>query len=161
KTMKRIILFAFHKNFEVCMNRIQLIRALNPGVEIFGFFGGQESEIKPAQDYFRGVLKDVFVMKGKPALWKWGNQDLVIRAWHDEVGKSADFDMLHFLEWDLVLFASLDDIFGHLKPDSVGLTALTPIASIEQDWMWTGLEPYRTDYIDLMCYVKDQFGYSG
>jgi hypothetical protein len=143
------------------MNRVQLIRTFNPQVEVFGFFGGRLSETRPAQDYFRGVLKDVFSMQDKPALWKWGNQDLAIRAWHAEVGKNAEFDMLHFLEWDLVLFASLDELFGHVGPDTLGLTALTPIANIERDWLWTGIEPFRTDYVDLIHSVETEFKYNG
>jgi len=47
--MKRIILFRFHTNVDICKNRLRLLKKYNPEVKIFGLFGGQERDLEKFQ----------------------------------------------------------------------------------------------------------------
>jgi len=148
--MKRIVLFTFKSDFDMCLNRIELIRKLNPHASIYGIFDGPERDLRLARETLSNVLEDVYYHAGRSAVWRWVNQDLVIRAWYNEVGKQLDFDMLHYIESDLVLFASLEEIFSGILKGSLGLTGLTPIDTIENKWAWTARDPFRTDWLDLI-----------
>lgn len=159
--MKRAVFFTFHKDFALCLNRIEMIRALNRDVEIYGFYGGPLHELQSARDALDGVLDDIYSIEGRSGIWKWGMQDLAIRSWFTDVGKSHGFDVLHLLEWDLLIFEPLEKMFSGIGPAEVGLSALTPLDTIEREWHWTARDPFRTDWIDLMERVRKRYGYSG
>lgn len=148
--MKRLILFRFHKEPEICRNRISILRKYNPGMPIHGLFGGEGD---PRLDI------PVYVSKKKDAEWKWKNGDLCVREWFGEVGKNLDFDMLHVVEWDLLILDSIEKVYSHIGKNKVGLTALVPLEMIKDVWSWLIEEPSRSEWRGLLSLARQEYGY--
>lgn len=155
--MKRAVLFRFHKNPELCKDRLRLLKELNPEVNIYGL----GENINRSEELKEAGLEDIHVVDDKDSEWKWMNGDLAVRDWFKNKGKNRDFDMLHVVEWDLLLAAPLDEIYGHISKGSLGLSGLKPIDEAENyGWSWITGE-YRDEWRKLREWVESQTGYSG
>ncbi len=161
--MKRAVLFQFHKHFRVCRSRLKLLSAFNPGVQIFGLFGGNERLFpvieKTASMLFSSTLTDLYCVARQSGRWKRDNTDLAARLWYRDVGRRYAFDMLHHIQWDLVLFAPLSEVYKGVPGDGIGLTGLTPLSSIAHRWSWTTREPDRANWQQLLEFARTRFGY--
>ncbi|HCC23155.1 TPA: hypothetical protein DF272_03180 [Candidatus Falkowbacteria bacterium] len=158
--MKKIVLFRYHKKPYVCSDRLRQLKNFNPGIKIFGLYGGEESEFPKYKKYLSPYLEHNYCIRNKPNSWKWKNSDLGIRLWYKNVGKNLEFDMLHVIEWDLLLFSSLNDLYKKIPNNCIGLTALNPLKNIKPTWTWVFKEPYKTQWEKLLKYAKDRFGYN-
>lgn len=158
--MKRIILFRYHKKPLICRNRLLQLKKLNPTVKIFGLYGGEEINFPKYKKALEPFLEHNYCLKNKTKDWRWRNGDLGIRLWYKAVGNKINFEMLHFIEWDLLLVDSLDKIYKKIPKNCVGLTALTPLKNVESRWNWTSKEPMKSEWLKLLKYVKKRFKYS-
>lgn len=156
--MKRIVLFRFHRDPEICRNRLELIKKLNPGIKIYAYFEEKEKyePFKILDEYF----EDVYFIEGKSSNWFWTSPDLAIRMWFRDVGKNIDFDVLHLIEWDLLLLDSLDNIYSKIPKDGIGLTGLQNMEDIKNMWKWTSEEPYASDWKKLFEFVRKKYNYN-
>lgn len=157
--MERIIIFRFHDNPAICTDRLRLIRKFNPGIAIYGIYGGDPERMGD----FAGLGKyfeNLFSVANETADWKWKNSDLALRAWFGTVGKNIVFDMLHLIEWDLLFFDSIDVLYRDIPADALGLTALVPLDSVEKKWVWTSRDPYVSEWRQLLALARDGYGYS-
>lgn len=157
--MKRIILFRFHTDVDICKNRLALLRRYNPEIKIFGLFGGREEELESFQKTLSPYLESIYCIRGKQPSWKRIHGDLAMRLWYRDIGKAIDFDTLYYIEWDLLLFEPLEKMYGHIPENGVGLTSLRLLKDIEQQWFWLSSESLRTQWHDLLGFVKDKYGY--
>ncbi|TSC57438.1 MAG: Uncharacterized protein Greene041619_1170 [Candidatus Peregrinibacteria bacterium Greene0416_19] len=177
--MKRIILFRFHSNVAVCRQRLQLLAALNPGVPIYGIYGGDRREYPRIQRALRKQLTHCFCIPAipRPALmrmplrdmhlhaddrdgyWKWSHGDLTMRMWYRAVGKNVPFDVAYLTEWDLLFFQPIEQLYRHVRRDCLGLTGLQPVKVVGIRWAVTTCEPLRSDYEALMRYARERHGY--
>jgi len=82
-----------------------------------------------------------------------------VRLWFDAVGRHLSFDMLHLIEWDLVLLDPIDKIYRDIPHDTLGLTALTPATNVEEKWIWTSKDPYKKEWNALLKWVKEKFNF--
>ena len=73
--MKRIALLQFHRDWEVCANRVRLVRAFNPDVEIFGLFGGEEEGLAEARSALSAEVVNVYPVRGRDRRWKRSRED--------------------------------------------------------------------------------------
>src|SRR5258708_26516756 len=121
--MKRIIVFRFHKLPTICRERINLLKCLNPSVEIFGLFGGESEDTASMQTALGPLLENIFSIAEYPPAWKWRFGDLALNQWFTNVGVDVSFDVAHMIEWDLLLCKPLDSLYSHIARGSVGLTA--------------------------------------
>lgn len=101
---------------------------------------------------------DEFHTAGRGGRWNWKNGDLALASWFRDVGHEMAFDIVHLVEWDLVLFESCETLYADIDPNAVGLTALTPVAEIEHTWEWVR-EPRREDWQRLLAYARAEWGY--
>jgi hypothetical protein len=139
--VKRLILFRFHENFEVCLNRIVTLRRLNPGVGVHGLYGGTVGIGNVLANQLDTVHSPVGIGLNKDrAYWMWRNGDLAVRLWFREVGNQFSFDMLHLVEWDFLMLESVEKLFSHVGPGSVGLTGLMPLGMVPKGWEWLRCE---------------------
>ncbi len=159
--MKRIVVFRFHKNATVCRNRLELLRLFNPETELYGLYGGDESRAGVITPRLSHLLESCYCIRGRTAAWKWRNGDLALAAWFKDVGARISFDVLHFIEWDMLLLDSLERIYGHVPRRSIGLTALLPMARGNADWQWISQEPYKSEWETLHRDVQRDFHYRG
>jgi hypothetical protein len=156
--VKRAVLFRFHKAPLVCRSRVSLLRELNPGVPVYGLFGGKRV---PA-----AVLKQLVGLDGvytsrDSERWNWKHGDLVLTAWYRAEGSKLDFDVLHVVEWDLLFVAPLGALYASVPAGAVGLTALTPIAELEAEWTWLRKAEPRREWDELLAIAREQWGYDG
>lgn len=158
--MKRIILFRFHTDAAVCRNRLELLKRHNPGVAIYGLFGGQETDLGKFQEALNPYLENVYRIREKSPSWKRTHGDLAMKLWYEEVGKMVSFDTIHYIEWDLLLLESLEKMYGHIPEKGIGLTSLIPLKNIEKQWFWLSEESLRAQWHRLLGFVKDKYGYS-
>ncbi len=160
--VERLIVFRFDRNPLVCRERIALLRQLNPDVFVCGLYGGQGG-LRGACFRFgaRFVLGlDDFYSSPRAGDWSWRNGDLALAAWYRDGGHRLPFDVLHVIEWDLLLLAPLDELYGSVPVGSVGLTALTPLAAVEKDWFWLHAENGRA-WEELLGFAREHWGYRG
>ena len=102
-------------------------------------------------------LDDFHVAK-EGGRWSWKNGDLALTSWFREVGHENPFDIVHFVEWDLILFESCETLYADMDAAAVGLTALTPVAELEDTWEWVR-EPRRAEWQRLLAYARAEWGY--
>ncbi len=157
--MKRVIIFRFHQYPEICASRLRLLAKYNPGIPIFGLYGGRPGGLAEFRQCIGKYLESICSLENESDEWKWKNSDLGLRRWFALTGKDVDFDMLTLVEWDLLLFGGLDDIYRGIPAGAIGLTALTKLKNVENRWIWTSREPYRKEWIKFLELVKNQYGY--
>jgi len=159
--MRRMILFRFHERFDICRDRIALIRKLNPGIEIHGLYGGREGSEKELSNLipvYAPSLSNQF--QGGRMNFMWKHNDLGIRAWFALFGRDLEFDMLHVLEWDLLVLEPVEKAFTAVGEGQVGLTGLKPLANAPHDWRWMTHEPSASEWKGLLAFAKAELGYN-
>jgi hypothetical protein len=138
---------------------VALLRKLNPGVPIYGIFGGRR-RLKWAA--LRRLLDlDGLYSLDESALWNWQHSDLALAAWYRDVGSELLFDVIHVVEWDLLLLEPLESLYSTVPPDAVGLTALTPISLLEREWTWLRRPENRREWEQLLARARTEWGYDG
>lgn len=136
------------------------LRQLNPGIKIFGLYGGEEAEFPKFQKYLQPFLEHNYCIRNQKDRWKWKNSDLAVRLWFRDFGKKIDFDILHIVEWDLLFFRALEKIYPRVSRNALNLTALTPLKLVEQKWYWTSREPAKSEWEKLTKLAETKFKYS-
>jgi len=157
----RIILYRYHNNVDYCIDRLKMIKKYNPDILIYGLYGGEEKHYADFEKDLECFLDGNYCIKNKSQFWKWKNSDLAYRLWYKDYGYKLSFDSLIVLEWDLIMFDSLDNIYKNIKEEQVGLTGLVPLRSIEKEWFWTRDPEQRSYWLELLTLVKNQFGFEG
>jgi len=158
--MKRIVLFRYHHQFERNLELLRFIKTLNPGVDIYGLYGGPLELFQRAGEILNPVLAHNYLIRDKSNEWKWKNSDIAYQLWFNDFGHTVSFDILHSYEWDLLYFSSLDDLFAHVPPNAAAFTGLTPLKKIEKKWYWTRNSEKREEWLRLMEFFRNNFGYS-
>jgi hypothetical protein len=156
--VKRAVLFRFHKELLVCRSKVSLMRELNPGVPVYGLFGGKR--VPPAVLHRLVGLDGVYVSRGSER-WNWQHGDFALTAWYRTEGSKLEFDVLHVVEWDLLLVAPLDALYASVPEGAVGLTALTPISELVDEWTWLRKAEPRREWEALLAMAREKWGYDG
>lgn len=147
------ILFWFYKDMDVCRNRLRLLRMSNPGVLVYGLYGGDVAQAATFEQGLRGLLDDFYTFaEPRDSLWKWYNGDLVIQQWFQDRGCQLAWDSIVVVQWDMLLFGDVRDLFGHVGMNEVLCSGQRPVAEIEALWSWTnGTSPKdRGEYEDFL-----------
>lgn len=159
--MNFIILFRFHNRFDICKNRLEIIKKFNPDIKIYGLYGGEEESFNKALATLSSFFENIYSIKGKSSDWKWKNGDLAIREWFRDFGINLIFDSVVVLEWDLLQFDSIERIYSHINKDCVGLTGPILTKEVENRWKWLSEEPYKSEWGSLKKFVSKEYGYCG
>jgi hypothetical protein len=157
--MSSAILFRFHKNLALCRNRLRHLRRLNPGVPIYGLYGGDSHFAGVANATLGGLLEHMHSLAGGRAFWKWADFDRAVASWFRDAGQELPFERLHMVEWDMILLDSVDALYRSVPADAVGLTALTPLLEVEQRWTWMQQAGYRAEAEELFRWARDEHGW--
>jgi hypothetical protein len=154
--VKRAILLRFHKAPLVCRSRVALFRTLNADVPIYGLFGGRYRVPGPP---LRALVDlDGVHSSRERGRWNWQHSDLAVAAWFREAGHRLPFDVLHLVEWDLLLLEPLESLYASVPEGAVGLTALTPISEL-REWTWLRREQERRTWEQLLGVARSEWGY--
>jgi hypothetical protein len=142
---------------------VALLRRLNPGIPVVGLFGG-EGAVRRAAFGSAGTSVlglDKLYSSREPAAWNWRHSDLLLARWYREIGHTISFDVLHLVEWDLLLMEPLDSLYASVPEETVGLTALTPISDLEDEWTWLRRDETRKEWDALLACAHAEWGYQG
>jgi hypothetical protein len=137
------------------------MRRLNPGVQVHGLYGGPRG-YKGAAFRLAGrrlVGLDSLWFSPHAGHWNARHGDIALAEWYREVGHRLDFDVLHFLEWDILLFEPLDRFFASVPADAAAFSALTPVAAVEDNWEWLRTPERRRQWEQLLAEVRTRWGY--
>ena len=156
--MKRAILLRFHRAPLVCRSRVALLRELNPGVPVYGVCGDDQPLLRV---FGRRVVRLDGLYTSDTSGRHWMHLDLVVRAWYRDVGSDVPFDVLHLVEWDLLLLEPLEKLYASVPEGAVGLTALTPVSELEAQWTWLRREEERRSWEELLEVARADWGYDG
>ena len=125
---------------------------------VYGLYGGSNALRLAAKQL---VALDGLYASRADGRWNWQHGDLVLAAWYRDVGRALVFDVLHLVEWDLLLLAPLESLYAHVPAGAVGLTGLMPVSELEQEWTWLRREENRREWDALLDYARSEWGYEG
>ncbi|GAA3286384.1 hypothetical protein [Streptomyces lavendulae] len=157
---KSIILFRSHDNPHIARNRIEILRHFNPEIPIHVAFGGDDAGANGSLVEFAGLVESFWVYPElRSDRWKWTHGDLIVKAWHREVGKDLDFDFAFLHEYDLLFSAPLLEVYPNINNRELSLTACTPFSpGIEKVWAWTSSEVLRPEFLKFSEHMRKRFG---
>lgn len=156
---KKIVLFRFHDKFGICRNKLEVIEHYNPGIEMYGLFGGETKDLARAKKMLGGKLLDIYQVPVLDSHWKWQNGDLSLCDWYRNFGHTIEFDILYLIEWDLLELGSFEELYKNVPANGVGLTGLIPMKRIPK-WRWISKEPWKSQWLALLSHAKEQYGYN-
>ncbi|MBE9167391.1 hypothetical protein IQ238_07575 [Pleurocapsales cyanobacterium LEGE 06147] len=162
--MKLAILFWFYKEPQICKNHLELIRRYNATISIYGLYGGELEDADKYKLILGEYLDDFYIFsQNKSSSWKWHLGDLLITDWYSQRGKDLWWDTIVIIQWDMLVFGSIYELFSMLQKDSILLSGLIPIKEIENRWIWTStriVPEIREQYLEFLNYVKEKYSYN-
>jgi hypothetical protein len=152
------ILFWFYRDVAVCRNRLRLLRHRNPGVPIFGLYGGPLEDVAAFEDGTGGLLDDFWSFP-VPAdrQWKWRHGDMVLAQWFTDRGANLAWDSVFVAQWDLVVVSSLAKLVPDLAKGDMLISGLRSVREVESWWRWTN-GPERREYDEFLAHVAARYG---
>lgn len=162
--MKLAVLFWFYKDVEVCKNRLELFKRYNPGLKIFGLYGGRKSQAGIYRRILGKYFEDFYITKfsEKRPAWKWINGEKMILGWYLDRGKKLSWDSVIVIQWDMLVLCSIKQQFPKLKKGQLFLSGLRTLDSfIEKRWDWTKLGGReRKNYLKFKDYLRKKYNYT-
>ncbi len=162
--MKRAILFWFYTDVAICRNRLQLLRRTNPDTRIYGLYGGDPA----GADRFRAELEewldDFYCFpEARSPEWKWVNGDLLISDWYRERGVELAWDAVVVVQWDMLVFDSIDALFAGAQKNEIVVSGVRPVPEVESFWVWTrrDLPERRRELERFRQHLTEHYGYDG
>jgi hypothetical protein len=159
--MKRLVLLACHRDPFVVANRIRLLKNLGEH-DVHLLYGGREglfSRFIRSVRRLSGTNVAAYCIRGRSPFWKWAHTDLAVLEWFRAAGRSLSFEAAIVLEWDIVPYAPINELYSHIPQDGVGLTGLTRLASVEHAWPWLAKnQPYREEWSELREWARREYG---
>jgi hypothetical protein len=160
--MKLAILFWFYKEPDICQNRLEIIRKYNPTTPIYGVYGGDLATVDQYKSQLGQYLDDFYTFtEDKDSLWKWLQGDLMLTHWYRERGKFLSWDTVAIVQWDMLVFGAIEQLFSMLKPDTILLSGLRPISEVKNDWLWVTpkIPAHQHQYVEFLEYVGKTYDY--
>lgn len=159
--MKLAILFWFYKNPRICKNRLQLLKKHNPHLSIFGLYGGDVKKAGWYEKRFKNYLDDFYASPFTDVRWKWINGDLMILDWYEKRGRGLEWDSVAVIQWDMLVFDSLEAQFAGLKKGQMFLSGLKALnKNTETRWWWTRPDrEQRKNYLSFLKYIKSRYNF--
>ncbi len=155
---KIAVLFWFYKEFEICKERLNFFKKLNPNADIHCLFGGEAKDIDHAKSCSNDVSTSFYHFKESQSKhWKWEHGDEMIIDWFREEGHKHNFDSVFILQWDMLLFAPLHELLGKVKKDQAILSGHRPLDEVKDFWPWYNPEKNTI----LNDYLSSTFNYTG
>ncbi len=161
--MQLAILFWFYKEIEVCENHLELLEKYNPNLKIYGLFGGEKNEATKYEKRLGKYLDNFYISPHDDSDWKWINGDLMILDWYKNRGKNLEWDSIAVVQWDILIFDSIEKQFSEMKKKEIFLSGTKVLdKETENRWSWTKPEgEERKNYLGFIDYIKDKFNYVG
>jgi hypothetical protein len=153
------VLFWCYRDLPICRNRVELLRSRNPGVPIYGLYGGAPGDA----GRFRAALEpwlDDFWSFDEPvsSRWKWLHGDLMLAAWYEARGKHlGDWHHVFVAQWDMLVLQPVRLLVPELAPDDVLLSGVLPVNAVEPAWVWSK-GGHAPEYGAFLEGIESRFG---
>ena len=150
------ILFWFYRDVVVC-ETVRLLRHRNPGVPVYGLYGGPRhdeqrfrAELAPLLDDFWSYPDD------RDEVYKWRHGDIMLSRWFTERGATLEWDSVFLAQWDLVVVSSLATCCA-IRVGDMLISGVRPVREVEAWWQWTRGEA-RAEYDAFLALVAARYG---
>lgn len=132
-------LFWFYKEFDICRERLLILRRLNPEMRVYGLYAGHVASASTVRERLGDVLDDLYVYEGvgNPE-WRWIHGDRVIAQWYTDRGLSLGWGSVVVVQWDALIAASFAELLAALHPGEAAFSGDRPLAEVEDWWGWGG-----------------------
>ena len=157
-------LFWFYKAFDVCRERIALLRRFNPDVAVYGLYGGEPGDADAAREALGDLLDDLYVYEGaQDATWRWIHGDQVIAGWWRDCGRALGAQTVVVVQWDMLIAAPLTEALVGLAPGEAAFSGDRPLAEVEGWWGWGGAGDahQRAELAGFRARLRGEFDYDG
>jgi hypothetical protein len=155
------ILFWFYKEPEICINRLQLIKKHNPDIKIYGLYGGEQELAKDYENKLSSYLDDFYCSPIESSGYKWIHGDLIILEWFNARGRNLEWDSIAVVQWDMLVFDSLEKQFAGIKKDEIFISGVRPYdRKLERKWYWVQEGGKRKDYLEFKEYIKTNYDFT-
>ncbi|HED65577.1 MAG TPA: hypothetical protein ENJ09_08480 [Planctomycetes bacterium] len=174
--MRLAVLFWCYKAPDLCEDRLAHLRRQDPDVKVFVLFGGDPAEAKAFEERLSPYANDFYCFEGEPPVgseeldvlfrggthWKYYFGDLLIAAWYRERGRELEFDSITLIQWDMVMWGRVSEVFASLGEGEALFSGLRPIAPVEDKWAWTTPDrpEERARYLEFLDHVRS-LGFDG
>ncbi|HEV2863947.1 MAG TPA: glycosyltransferase family 4 protein [Pyrinomonadaceae bacterium] len=142
------VLFWFYKDPPVVADRLEGIRRLNPGVRVFGLYGGEHASVGQFGDAVE-LLDDLWLHPEVPAEWAWRNGDLMLGRWYSERGRRLDWQQVFVHQWDLLTAVPARD-FATSGQREILLPGVRPLDEVAAHWVW--VQPWSDYYGEFQSF---------
>lgn len=156
--MNAIVLFRFHAEFNLCYERIKLIRALNPSLALCALYGGPAENSTAAARCLGPLVDGIWSIERGDARWKWQHQDIAVKEWYERHGWKLPFERLFDYEYDLILARPLLSAADGPADRSVKLSGLKPLSEVRRRWYWTTIEPFASGFAIFARFIAERYG---
>jgi len=175
--MKLATLFWCYKEPALCADRVRLLREQDPETPIYVLYGGEPEDAPRFRELFGGEVDDFYVFDeahpegaedsntvfraGKH--WKYLFGDLLIAAWYRDRGRELEWDTVVVVQWDMLVYGRLRDVFACLGEGEALFSGLRPIAEVEDHWTWVAPSNprERKKYEAFLAHVRERYGFEG
>lgn len=170
--MKLAVLFWCYKNVRICVDRVRHIRDQDPETPIYVLFGGELSAAPEFEREMSAFIDDFYAFDEAPppgyapsstyrggAYWKYMHGDLMWNAWYRDRGISLEWDSVVVVQWDMLIFGPVSEVFSCLQKDQMLLSGLRPIREVEKTWLWVVGRVESQWYTEFIEHVETKFGY--
>ena len=175
--MQLAILFWCYKDLRICRDRLEHLRRDNPHSPIYLLFGGEPADAQAFEASLGELVDDFYAFTDDPpetasdglqagfrhgVFWKYAHGDLLISAWHRDRGRHLPWDTVVIVQWDMLLFGPVDQLFDFLEPGEILFSGLRPVREVEEQWIWTqhSRPAMRVEYESFLAHVAERYDYA-
>lgn len=159
--MKKAILFWFYKEPKICLNRLERLKKYDPNLKIFWLFGGDKSEEKIYKNTLWKYLDSFYTLKSNDSHWKWIYWDLALQEWYENIWINLERDSIFVVQWDILIFDSLNNIFKDYRKDQIFLSWTRTLDNqIESKWSRTSSKKEKPKYVKFKEYLNKKYEYN-
>jgi glycosyltransferase involved in cell wall biosynthesis len=124
------------------------IRRVNPGVPVFGLYGGEHASIGKF-GVATELLDDLWLHHEVSAEWAWRNGDLMLAHWYTERGQHLDWQQIFVHQWDLLTTIPARD-FATSAQDEILLPGVRSLDEVTDHWVW--IQPWSIYYSEFQSF---------
>jgi hypothetical protein len=137
---------------------------LNPATPIYGLYGGPLEQEDDARRAVGDLLDDFYAYpEPREPQWKWLHGDRLIAAWLRDRGRGLAWDTVVLAQWDMLILAPLEQLFGGLRAGEAVFSGLRPESEVAAWWGWLkGEDPAKSQEAEAFrALLRRDYGYEG
>jgi hypothetical protein len=153
------IVFWCYKDVDVCISRIKQLQQQNPTTKIYALYGGPHNEANIFKNALNTYIDDFYIHSSEDSHWKWINGDLVLTDWFKDRGSKLQWDSVAIIQWDMLLFDSVDALFPKIKKNEIFLSGERKMdAAFSENWLWSSSQkPHHKKFLAFKKHVAEYY----